>query len=258
MATSLWPRGSRRSRRNEEGCSERGARRGACFIMTSAIAVLAGATGLVGSQLANLLASAPDYARVVALARSSNRPAQGTLSWRTADFEQLDRVLADVHGGDAPVDVFCCLGTTIKTAGSEAAFRKVDFDYVLALARWAVRADARRFVVVSALGANARSRVFYNRVKGEAEAALRQVGLRSLVILQPSLLDGERVQFRLGERVTLAALRPLRWLVPESVRPVRDVDVAAAMLEAARAPAPAAVITSGAMQGASTRLVAVP
>lgn len=225
--------------------------------MTDRTAVLAGATGLVGSKLAGLLSEAPEYTRVIALARDPDLPAPGALAWRSADFEHLDRVLADVRGGAAAVDVFCCLGTTIKIAGSEAAFRKVDFDYVLALARWAVRADARRFVVVSALGANARSRVFYNRVKGEAEEALRSVGLRSLVILQPSLLDGERKQFRLGERITLAALRPMRWLVPASVRPVRDVDVAAAMLVAARSETPASPITSSAMQGAAARVAAV-
>lgn len=225
--------------------------------MNGKIAVLAGATGLVGSKLAGLLSEAPEYTQVIALARNPDRSTRGTLTWRSADFEHLDRVLADVHGVDSAVDVFCCLGTTIKVAGSEAAFRKVDFDYVLALARWAARAEARRFVVVSALGANAHSRVFYNRVKGEAEQALRTVGLRSLVILQPSLLDGERKQFRLGERITLEALRPVRWLVPASVRPVRDLDVAAAMLEAARSETPASPITSSAMQGAAGRVAAV-
>jgi uncharacterized protein YbjT (DUF2867 family) len=111
-------------------------------------------------------------------------------------------------------------------------------------------------VVVSALGANSASRVFYNRVKGDAEEALRKLGLASLVILQPSLLDGNRKEFRLGERLTLAALRPVRGLFPRSIRPVRDVDVAAAMLDAARADAAPALITSAQMQGVAERIAA--
>ncbi len=218
-------------------------------------AIVAGSTGLVGTRLVELLTRVPDYGCVIALTRKPHQAAQGTLQWRAADFEHLARVLADVRGSaDAPLDVFCCLGTTIKVAGSEQAFRRVDFEYVVALGRWAKDAGARRLVVVSALGANASSHVFYNRVKGEAEDALRGLGLASLVVLQPSLLDGDRKEFRLGERVTLAALRPIRALFPKSVRPVRDIDVAAAMLEAARAEHPAAVISSARMQGAARRV----
>lgn len=218
-------------------------------------AVVAGSTGLVGSRLVELLSTAPEYARVIALARRAGESGRPTVQWRAADFDHLDKLLADVHGSAAtPLDVFCCLGTTIKTAGSEAAFRRVDFDYVVSLGRWAMQAAARRFVLVSALGANAASRVFYNRVKGEAELALRGLGLASVVILQPSLLDGERKEFRLGERLTLAALRPVRALFPRSVRPVLDIDVAATMLQAARAEGPQPVIASAQMHGAAARV----
>jgi uncharacterized protein YbjT (DUF2867 family) len=220
-------------------------------------AVVAGSTGLVGSRLIELLVAAPEYQRVIALARRPGESADGTLQWRAADFDHLDALLGDVRGSTAaPLDVFCCLGTTIKTAGSEEAFRRVDFDYVIGLGRWASQASARRMVVVSALGANSASRVFYKRVKGEAEQALRALGLASLVILQPSLLDGSRKEFRLGERLTLAALRPVRGLFPRSVRPVRDVDVAATMLEAARADTSPGMIASAAMHGAANRLAA--
>jgi uncharacterized protein YbjT (DUF2867 family) len=98
--------------------------------------------------------------------------------------------------------------------------------------------------------------VFYSRVKGEAESVLRALGLASLVILRPSLLDGDRKEFRLGERLTLAALRPARALFPRSMRPVRDVDVAATMLEAARAERVPEVILSAAMHGSAQRLAA--
>jgi uncharacterized protein YbjT (DUF2867 family) len=103
------------------------------------------------------------------------------------------------------------------------------------------------------MGADARSRVFYNRVKGEAEDAVRREGPASVVVLRPGLLDGPRAEFRLGERVGLALTRPLRGILPAVLKPVHADDVAAAMLEAARARQPAAVIASAAIQGAASR-----
>lgn len=225
--------------------------------MTSARpAVVAGATGLVGSQLLPLLLQpgrqSGRYARAIALARRPPQCSMPGLEVRPAQFDRLASLLSDVGGPST--DVFCCLGTTIGKAGSEAAFRQVDFDYPLALARWAAAVGARRFLVVSALGANAGSRVFYNRVKGELEAAVAGVGLASLVVLRPSLLAGARAEFRLGERLTLAATAPLRWLLPAAVRPVQAADVAAVMVEAAQSPAPPALVTSREMQGAYARL----
>lgn len=183
-------------------------------------AVAAGATGLVGSELLPLLCEASEYGRVIALARRPVALVHPKLAVRAADFERLADVLRDVHGARRPLDVFCSLGTTIAAAGSQAAFRRVDFDYVLALARWAKAAHARRFVVVSALGANAASAAFYNRVKGETEQALRALGLASLVILRPSLLDGERVERRAGERLALLVARPIRTLIPKDRKSV--------------------------------------
>jgi uncharacterized protein YbjT (DUF2867 family) len=153
-----------------------------------------------------------------------------------------------------PRRVFCCLGTTIKAAGSQQAFRRVDFDYVLAIARWARTAGARRFLVVSALGADPSSRIFYNRVKGEMEQALDALALPSLVVLRPSLLDGDRREVRPGERLTLALTRPLRSLLPGAIRPVRDVDAAATLLLSARAEQVPRVVSSAQMQGAMARL----
>ncbi|HTT10921.1 MAG TPA: NAD(P)H-binding protein [Burkholderiaceae bacterium] len=218
-------------------------------------AVLAGATGLVGSRLVELLAAAPEYSLVVALARGAMPPTLGALQWRPADFERLADVLGDIRGSESvPLDAFCCLGTTIKAAGSQEAFRRVDFDCVVRFARWARSANARRLVVVTALGADPASRVFYNRVKGEAEQALGALGLPSLVVLRPSLLDGERAQPRPGEQFALRLTRPIRALLPRSLRPVRDVDVAATMLSAARADRAPLLIESGQMHGAAARL----
>jgi uncharacterized protein YbjT (DUF2867 family) len=225
--------------------------------MTQKTAVIAGATGLVGSRLVELVLAAPEYSLVVALARKTPLAVSsiGGPQWRKADFEQLDKVLHDIRGSKSkPLDVFCCLGTTIKVAGSQDAFRRVDFDYVVRFGRWARDANARRLVLVSALGADPASRVFYNRVKGEAEHALGALGLHSLVVLRPSLLDGERTEIRPGERLTLKLTRPIRSFLPRSVRPVRDVDVAATMISTARVESPPQLIQSAQMHGAAERL----
>jgi uncharacterized protein YbjT (DUF2867 family) len=214
--------------------------------------VLAGATGLVGAALLSRLLSDPYTAQVYALARKP-LPTHEKLTHCPADFNRLNRALAAVRPQAAP-DVYCALGTTIKAAGSQSTFRRVDHDYVLALALWAVRAQARRFLLISSLGADAQSRNFYSRVKGETEAALRALPLRSLVVARPSLLDGHRREWRGGERLALALTRPVRALIPAALRPIAAADVAAALWLAAREQTPPAVLDSGAMQGAARRI----
>lgn len=215
-------------------------------------AVVAGATGLVGSALLARLLASSDYASIIALSRRALPLADPRLATVPARFEDLDTVLDGVRG--PALDIYCCLGTTIAKAGSQAAFRRIDHDAVVALARWSRAAAARRYLLVSALGADPKSRVFYNRVKGEAEVAVRQAGPASVVVLRPGLLDGTRAEFRLGESLALALSRPLRRILPASLRPVAAIDVAAAMLEAARAAHPADVIESAAIQGAASRI----
>jgi uncharacterized protein YbjT (DUF2867 family) len=214
-------------------------------------AVVAGASGLVGRELVARLLREPGYRRVVALSRRPLSLADAKLEVVDAAYDRLEAVLHGVTAADRPLDVFCCLGTTIRAAGSEAAFRRVDHDYVLALGRWARAAHAHRMVVISALGADAGSRVFYNRVKGETERDLATLGLPSLVIVRPSLLAGERAEFRVGERLALLATRPLRALLPAGVRPIAAADVAQAMMNAALSESPPAVVDSAAMQGAA-------
>jgi len=153
------------------------------------------------------------------------------------DFETLAdrRVDAD--------DVYCCLGTTIKQAGSQAVFRRVDCDFPVALARAAARDGAKRLLVVSALGANPRSGVFYNRVKGEMEEAVRAAGVPKTLIFRPSLLSGPRAVPRTGERVGLivgAMLGPLLG----RYRPIHADLVAAAMIRAALDDLPSQVFES--------------
>jgi uncharacterized protein YbjT (DUF2867 family) len=208
----------------------------------------------VGSALVERLLAGADYTRVVALAR---RPlaarANRRLTTVGAEFNALDETLKPALADQPELDVYCCLGTTIKQAGSESAFRRVDYEFVLALGQWARKHGARRMIVVSALGADSTSRVFYNRVKGEMECDLHKLGLRSLSILRPSLLDGERLEFRPGEWLALAATRPLRRLIPASMRPIGAADVAQSMIDAALADSAPAVIESAAMQGAAQR-----
>lgn len=216
------------------------------------IAVVAGASGLIGRSLLLRLQCVPQYGRIVALTR---RPldAGAAIVEVPARFDDLADTLAPTVPAAATVDAYCCLGTTMRAAGSEAAFRQVDFDYVVAFGRWAAALRVRRFVVISALGADPASRVFYNRVKGETEIALRSLLRASLVILRPGLLDGMRGEWRPGERIALAVSRPVRRLIPAALRPVRVVDVAQSMIDAALAAEPQAFIESAAMHGAAAR-----
>jgi len=207
-------------------------------------ALIAGATGLVGARLLQALLADPAYGAVRVFVRRPLALDHPKLVVEVIDFDRLQ----DVRFPRVD-DVFCCLGTTIAAAGSRAAFRRVDFDYPLAIARAALAAHARQFLFVSAMGANARSAVFYSRVKGELEQAVAGLGYRSVVAFRPSLLAGDRQQNRPGERVALAVLQPLRFLVPRKYRPVSAAAVAQAMLTSAkRGPAGFTVVESDALQ----------
>lgn len=182
-------------------------------------ALIAGATGLVGGWLLRQLLAASEYDRVVAVGRRPVDLTHPKLVQVTADFTALEQVTADLRCDDA----FCCLGTTIKQAGSQAAFRAVDHAAVLAFAWTARRNGARRFFLVSSLGANARSRVFYNRIKGETEEALAVLGFPTLAIFRPSLLLGRREKLRLGERISEAVMWLAEPLLLGSLRKYRAI-----------------------------------
>ncbi len=196
-------------------------------------AIVAGATGLIGGHLVPLLLADPAYEKVVVLAR---RPLEGIASPKLqtiiADFGALDAALA----GLAVDDAFCALGTTIKVAGSQDAFRKVDHDYIVAFARAAKAAGARRFLLVSAMGADANSSIFYSRVKGETERAIRSIGFEMLHVFRPGLLLGERHEKRTGEEIGAALtpfLYPLMLGPLRAYRSIRGEAVARAMKGAA-------------------------
>jgi uncharacterized protein YbjT (DUF2867 family) len=197
------------------------------------VALLAGSTGLIGRALLPLLLASPRYARVHALVRRppGDLPISPKLQVQVVDFQSLP-ALPKLD------DVFIALGTTIKVAGSQAAFRQVDFDAVVNTARAARQAGATALAVVSALGANATSRVFYNRVKGEMQDAIAALGFESVVIVQPSLLVGDRSA--LGQPVRAGEVwgtRLMGWL-PRSVRPIPATGVAEGMLRALTNPGP--------------------
>jgi len=190
--------------------------------------LLAGATGLVGRELLRALCQRGDTVHALVRRAGAAPPTAGAHEL-VVDYARLPALPA----ADAAV---CALGTTIKVAGSQAAFRAVDFDAVLAFARAAKAAGATRLGVVSALGADAASSNFYSRVKGEAEAALGALGFASLVIARPSLLAGDRGALgqpeRLGERVGLAVSSLLGPLVPAAWRPIQAAAVARGLLRA--------------------------
>ena len=211
--------------------------------MTPRAALLAGASGLVGGHCLRRLLANPVYGSVTILVRRPFPLSHSKLAQIVVDFDHF----ALDPGQDTAEDVYCCLGTTIRKAGSQDAFRRVDFDYPLQLARCSKACGARRFLMVSALGADANSSVFYNRVKGEVEQAVREVGIDRSYFFRPSLLLGERVEFRLGERIGMAVAALIAPLLVGRLRRYRPIEadaVAAAMVYAASCDLPAGVVES--------------
>ncbi len=196
-------------------------------------ALLLGATGLVGGHCLDLLLNDPAYNRVVTLGRRLLPHEHQKLEQHVIDFEQLP----DFASVISAQDLFCCLGTTIKKAGSKENFRRVDYTYQYEVARLAARSGAEQLLLVSALGADARSRIFYNRVKGELEDAVSKLAFDGIQVFRPSLLLGERAEFRLKERVAELTMRYVSFLMVGPLRKYRPVEaraVAAAMLKVAK------------------------
>ncbi|GAA4016232.1 oxidoreductase [Hymenobacter fastidiosus] len=195
-------------------------------------ALIAGASGLIGSQLLPLLLASDRYAKVIAVGRRPVPHVHPKLDQRILELDHLEEhrlgLIAD--------DVFCCLGTTMRQAGSKEAFYTVDYLYVVKLAAITAANFAAQFMVVSAMGADAGSRIYYNRVKGEMEQAVRRTPFRAIHIFRPSLLLGERDARRTGEQVGAVLLRLLNPLLLGPLRKFRPLPAAAvarAMLQAA-------------------------
>lgn len=215
--------------------------------MNARSVLIAGATGLVGREILRGLLADDSVSRVVALGRKPPAQSHAKLQFIATDFAAPPQL--------PPVDeCYIALGTTIKVAGSQQAFRAVDHDAVLNVAQAAKAAGAHRLGVVSAMGANAKSTVFYSRVKGEMEDALRRMGFDALVIARPSMLAGDRETLgqpvRPGEGLALKVSNKLGWLIPANYRSINVARVARALLREVPSAKGVRVMPSGEMQKA--------
>lgn len=194
--------------------------------------LLLGATGLVGQEVLSLLLADETVSRVVVLSRRTTGVPHAKVEEHLFDLSAMER-----HAHLFSVDqIVCALGTTIRVAGSQEQFRVVDHDYPLTAARLGLAHGARHYLLVSSMGANDRSRFFYNRVKGQIEKDVLSLGYRSLSILRPSLLLGKRKELRIGEQIASR----LGWLMPPRLQPIHATAVARALVELAREDGPGA------------------
>jgi uncharacterized protein YbjT (DUF2867 family) len=201
--------------------------------MTTRTALIVGATGLIGGYCLDTLCDDPTYTEIIALARKPLLKTHRKLQTIVTKFDKnLEYELSNIQADD----VFCCLGTTIKKAGSQQAFKAVDYTLVVTVAELMRKQGAEQFVVISAMGADKDSKVFYNRVKGELEKALEELGYSCLRIIRPSLLLGQRQEFRLGEKIGVLltpVLKPLMMGSLKKYRPVQAESVARFMVKVA-------------------------
>jgi uncharacterized protein YbjT (DUF2867 family) len=196
-------------------------------------ALVAGASGLVGGHCIELLLHDGSYSRVVALVRRPLGIKHEKLSEVVVDFEQLDGRRDEMRA----TDVFCCLGTTIKQAGSKEAFNRVDHDYPVSVAKAALENGAKQFLLVTSIGADPKSSVFYSRTKGKVEEDISLLNFEGTQIFRPSMLLGERKEPRTGERIAagISKLMPFIFAGPlHRYRPIEARTVAAAMIKVAK------------------------
>lgn len=196
-------------------------------------ALLVGATGLVGGHCLRLLLADPEFVGVTTFTRRRITLSHPKLVARMVDFDRLGQL----SGFPRVSDVFCCLGTTIASAGSHSEFYKVDFTYVTEAARLAAVSGARQILLVSAIGADPSSHIFYSRVKGEVEEAVKRLPFDGIHIFRPSFLAGDRPERRLVERIGIGLASALSFALVGPLRryrPVPAADVARAMVTVAR------------------------
>jgi uncharacterized protein YbjT (DUF2867 family) len=213
--------------------------------MNNRTVIIAGASGLVGREILQGLLTDPAVSAVHSVGRRAPAIVHPKLTIHVLDFAALPAL-------PAADEVYLALGTTIKVAGSESAFRAVDYDANLAVAKAALAAGVRRAGLVSAMGADADANVFYNRVKGELEDALAQLPFDALVIARPSLLIGDRESLgqpsRRGEALGYKLSRTLGFLIPRNYKPIKASAVAQALLSKVSTARGKSVLLSGSMQ----------
>jgi uncharacterized protein YbjT (DUF2867 family) len=192
-------------------------------------AIVIGASGLVGSEIVKQLLVDEDYSKVKLFLRKEIPFSNSKLQQYIIDFNKLD-ASSDLINGDV---VFCCMGTTIKVAGSQDAFMKVDYTYVLNFAQLAKRNGIDKFIVVSSLGADKNSANFYLKVKGDVENDLTRLKFKNLIIVRPSMLLGDRKEFLLGELIGKKIMKGLAFLFVGKLKKYKAIEastVAKAML----------------------------
>lgn len=188
-------------------------------------AMIAGATGLTGSFLKELIIQTHHYDKVKLLLR------------KPIDFynDKVEQVIFDYEHPDPELikadHFYCCLGTTIKKAGSREAFRKVDFEYPLKLAEYAHQNGATKYGLISAMGANSNSFFFYNRVKGDVEEQLQKFPFETIIIMRPSMILGLREEFRFAEEMGKLIIKPFQPLLPKNARSIHASQIASCMLD---------------------------
>jgi uncharacterized protein YbjT (DUF2867 family) len=196
-------------------------------------ALIIGSTGLIGSQLLNLLLDSNDYLKVITFVKRDTGIKHPKLTQHIIDFDKPETYKNLVVGDD----FFCVIGTTIKKAGSKEAFRKVDFEYPRQFASFALQNKVKQFLIISSLSADAKSGNFYLKTKGEIQDFLKDCSFESVAVLQPSLLLGNRTEFRLGEKVGAFFMKTFSFLFLGNLKkykPIEGKTVAKALLKIAQ------------------------
>jgi uncharacterized protein YbjT (DUF2867 family) len=196
-------------------------------------ALLVGSTGLIGSQLLDLLLIDDRYDKIITISRRSINRTHDKLKEYIVDFDHLEKSKEAFQ----VMDVYCCLGTTMKKAGSKAAFTKVDFEYPFEVAKMAKEMGAEKYLLVSALGSDNNSNIFYNKVKGEVEEAISELQFKSYHIFRPSLLIGPRIEVRVGEKIGQIIMKAIGFLFIGSLKKYKGIEsikVARAMIVKAK------------------------
>lgn len=189
-------------------------------------ALIVGSTGLIGKHLLQLLLESDQYNLVKAITRKPLDFQHPKLENLVVDFDKMTERYAHFKTDD----VFCCLGTTMKQAGSKDAFKKVDYDYPIEIAKVCKSQGAKQYLLVSALGANAKSAIYYNQIKGEVEAAISAISYERYHIFRPSLLMGERTEKRSGEDAAKIIYKIFGFLIPAKYKGIQGAQVARSML----------------------------
>ena len=196
-------------------------------------ALIIGSTGLIGSELVNLLLDSNDYTKVITFVKRDSGIKHPKLTQYVIDFDKPE-TYKDLVVGD---DFFCAIGTTIKKAGSQNAFRKVDFEYPKQFAAFALDNKVKQFLIISSLNADAMSGNFYLKTKGEIQDFLKNCAFESVAVLQPSLLLGNRTEFRLGEKVGEFFMKAFSFVFQGNLKkykPIEGKTVAKALLKIAQ------------------------